>query len=389
MDITEASIVHHIALVLLMLWVLVQLSWSHPVLFFLALLYLYKVRRLRNLVPGCVNAYYTLRLRKRLQFEEKKYANQRRVLELGMSFLSADDMSAKLAVRLRKRLGFGIKTSMHITSMHVEGKPNMLVIDVEKFVSSPEDFSNDETSKTMEPMPGTLHEKVEDLNADEYSRMTDEFEPINIKGQEKTGVWVHRPGADVSQTWEPRKGHARHSEELHQEGVCAKSPSPSSSGSHLSDASSNEESVGEKKVRLKTIRRGLHKLSSVFHRTQKQGSPKECQEVTPTPRPNLPPLAEKQASIKSAVPDSFDEGNGEPEPDEERCSSDMDEGESSGIGQTPQTPRNFISKSSESLKITLSRETSNKLKEVQSSEAEDALVNDPLVSAGSPTSISP
>ncbi|RWW66071.1 hypothetical protein BHE74_00026581 [Ensete ventricosum] len=97
MDITEASIVHHIALVLLLLWVLVQLGWSHPVLFFLALLYLYKVRRLRNLVPGCV-------------------------LELGMSFLSADDMSAKLAVRLRKRLGFGIKTSLHITSMHVEGK---------------------------------------------------------------------------------------------------------------------------------------------------------------------------------------------------------------------------------------------------------------------------
>lgn len=44
------------------------------------------------------------------------------VLELGMSFLSADDMSAKLAIRLRKRLGFGIKTNMHITSMHVEGK---------------------------------------------------------------------------------------------------------------------------------------------------------------------------------------------------------------------------------------------------------------------------
>ncbi|RWV82453.1 hypothetical protein GW17_00056048 [Ensete ventricosum] len=259
----------------------------------------------------------------------------------------------------------------------------------EELQKETKDFSNDETSKTMEPMPGTLHEKVEDLNAEEYSRMTDEFEPINIKGQEKTGVWVHRPGADVSQTWEPRKGHARHSEELHQEGVCAKSPSPSSSGSHLSDASSNEESVGEKKVRLKTIRRGLHKLSSVFHRTRKQGSPKECQEVTPTPRPNLPPLAEKQASTKSTVPDSFDEGNGEPEPDEERCSSDMDEGESSGIGETPQTPRNFISKSSESLKITLSRETSNKLKEVQSSEAEDALVNDPLVSAGSPTSISP
>ncbi|URE43552.1 C2 domain [Musa troglodytarum] len=673
MDITEASIVHHIALVLLLLWVVVRLGWSHPVLFFLALLYLYKV-----------NAYYTLRLRKRLQFEEKKYANQRRllsdtesvrwlnhaiekiwpicmehiasqqfllpiipwfldkfkpwtarkavlhhlylgrnppmftdlrvlhqsgdddhlVLELGMSFLSADDMSAKLAVRLRKRLGFGIKTNMHITSMHVEGKvlvgvkflrhwpflgrvrvcfveppyfqmtvkpifghgldvtelpgisgwldkllddafeqtlvePNMLVIDVEKFVSTPEecwftvkerslvahvklemlegadmkpsdlngladpyvrgqlgtsrfqtkiqrktlspkwleefkipinsweapnvlvlqvrdkdtifddmlgdcsvnindlrggqrhdmwlslqnikmgrihlaitvleeelqkepkDLSNDRTSKTMEPMPGTFNEKAEDLNTEEYSRMTDEFEPINIKGQEKTRVWIHRPGADVSQIWESRKGHARHSEELHQEdNVYAKSPSPSSSGSHQSDTSSNEEIVGGKKVRLKTIRRGLHKLSSVFHRTRKHGSPKESQEVTPTPRPHLPPLGKKQALRKITVPDSFDKDNEEPEPGEERCSSDMDKGESPGNGETPQTPKNFISKSSKSLKITLSRETSNKLKEVQSSGAEDkddsqgtdlsndASVNDPLVSAGCPTSIS-
>lgn len=39
-----------------------------------------------------------------------------------MNFLSADDMSAKLAVQLRKRLGFGITANMHITGMHVEGK---------------------------------------------------------------------------------------------------------------------------------------------------------------------------------------------------------------------------------------------------------------------------
>jgi len=42
-------------------------------------------------------------------------------LELGMNFL-ADDMSAVLAVKLRKRLGFGIWTKMHVTGMHVEGK---------------------------------------------------------------------------------------------------------------------------------------------------------------------------------------------------------------------------------------------------------------------------
>lgn len=44
------------------------------------------------------------------------------VLELGMNFLAADDMSAILAVKLRKRLGFGMWTKLHLTGMHVEGK---------------------------------------------------------------------------------------------------------------------------------------------------------------------------------------------------------------------------------------------------------------------------
>lgn len=44
------------------------------------------------------------------------------MLELGMNFLAADDMSAILAVKLRKILGFGIWTKLHLTGMHVEGK---------------------------------------------------------------------------------------------------------------------------------------------------------------------------------------------------------------------------------------------------------------------------
>lgn len=44
------------------------------------------------------------------------------VLELGMKFLAADDMSAILAMKLRRRLGFGVWTKLHLTGMHVEGK---------------------------------------------------------------------------------------------------------------------------------------------------------------------------------------------------------------------------------------------------------------------------
>ncbi|KAL5221410.1 hypothetical protein ABZP36_026123 [Zizania latifolia] len=44
------------------------------------------------------------------------------VLELGMNFLSAEDMSAVLAMQLHKSVGLGMTANMHLTSMHVEGK---------------------------------------------------------------------------------------------------------------------------------------------------------------------------------------------------------------------------------------------------------------------------
>ncbi|XP_015688171.1 C2 domain-containing protein At1g53590-like isoform X2 [Oryza brachyantha] len=44
------------------------------------------------------------------------------VLEIGMNFLSAEDMSAVLSMQLHKSVGFGMTANMHLTSMHVEGK---------------------------------------------------------------------------------------------------------------------------------------------------------------------------------------------------------------------------------------------------------------------------
>ncbi|CAO2175261.1 unnamed protein product [Urochloa humidicola] len=44
------------------------------------------------------------------------------VLELGMNFLSAEDMSVVLAMQLHKSVGLGMTANMHLTSMHVEGK---------------------------------------------------------------------------------------------------------------------------------------------------------------------------------------------------------------------------------------------------------------------------
>lgn len=44
------------------------------------------------------------------------------VLQLGVNFVSADDISAIFAVKLRKTFGFGMLAKLHMTSMQVEGK---------------------------------------------------------------------------------------------------------------------------------------------------------------------------------------------------------------------------------------------------------------------------
>ncbi|CDY32353.1 BnaC01g36720D [Brassica napus] len=445
----ECSVFHHVVIVLMLLWLLSYLNRSHALFYFLALVYLY-----------LVHERYVMRLRKKFQFEERKQANQKRVLsdsesvrwlnhavekiwpicmeqiasqkilrpiipwfldkyrpwtakealiqhlylgrnpplltdirvlrqstgddhlvlELGMNFLTADDMSAILAVKLRKRLGFGMWTKLHLTGMHVEGKvlvgvkflrrwpflgrlrvcfaeppyfqmnvkpifthgvdvtvlpgiagwldkllsvafeqtlvePNMLVVDMEKFVSpqsgenwffvdekepvahalvevveasdvKPSDlnglsdpyvkgqlgayrFKTKILKKTLSPKwqeefkipiltwdsPNILNIEVQDkdrfsddslgdcsVNIAEFRggerndmwlplqnikmgrlhlaitvtedeakspRVRDNLEPINIEGQEETGIWVHQPGTEVSQIWEPRKGKSR------------------------------------------------------------------------------------------------------------------------------------------------------------------------------------
>ncbi|KAG6526558.1 hypothetical protein ZIOFF_016549 [Zingiber officinale] len=658
MDITEVSILHHIALILLLLCGLVRLGWAHPVVFLVSFFYLY-----------AVNARYTLRLQKRLQFEERKYANQRRllsdtesvrwlnyavekiwpicmeqiasqqfllpiipwfldkfkpwtakkavmqhlylgrappmftdirvlresvdddhlvhitVLELGMNFLSADDMSAKLAVQLRKRLGFGITAMMHITGMHVEGKilvgvkflrqwpfigrvricfaeppyfqmtvkpifghgldvteipgisgwldklldvafgqtlvePNMLVVDVEKFVCATEEewftvkekhpigyvklemlegadmkpadlnglsdpyvkgklgpykfqtkiqrktlspkwqeefkipisswesqnllslqvrdkdtifddmlgncsvsinelrggqrhdmwlalqnikmgrihlaitvieedsqkehknLSDNEISKATEQVPSeAADEKVENIGDGEHPKMTDDFEAIDVQGQEKTGVWVHRPGSDVCQKWKPRKGRARQPDTkvLRQEIASNKSPTSSpSSGSHDSDSDSDAATDG-KKVRLKGIRKGLHKLGSMFHRSPRQSSKDDQKDAScapTTPHVNIPPLGEKRTSVKIVVSDKYDEKS----PELGEGSSKVDEVESPGKISSVQTPKNLMSKSFRSM---LSRKDSSRLR-VSGVEDDDALVDDHLVIPGSP-----
>ncbi|XP_019242373.1 PREDICTED: C2 domain-containing protein At1g53590-like [Nicotiana attenuata] len=68
-SITDATIIHHVAIVLLLLWLLNSFDCCHPFAYFLSLIYLYMVHE-----------QYVTKLRRKLQFEEKRQSSQRRVL---------------------------------------------------------------------------------------------------------------------------------------------------------------------------------------------------------------------------------------------------------------------------------------------------------------------
>ncbi|KAK4438984.1 C2 domain-containing protein [Sesamum alatum] len=534
-SITDATILHHVCIVLLLLWCLNSFNCCHPVAYFLSLVYIY-----------LVHEGYVLKLRKKLQFEEKKESNQRRVLsdsetvrwlnqviermwpvcmeeivsqkilspivpwflkkykpwtakdielqhlylgrsppiftdmrilqpsngddhlvlELGINFRTADDMSGILGVKLRKRLGFGMWAKLHLLGLHIEGKvlvgvkflhgwpfisrlrlcfagppycqmtvkpifthgldvtevpgiagwidnllavifeetlvePNMLVVDVEKFASpQPENwFSVDAKEpvahaivevleaadmkpsdlngladpyvkgqlgpyrfrtkihkKTLTPkwreefkipictwdsqnvlvievldkdplfddmlgectvninelrdgqrhdlwLPlqniktGRLHlavtvlegkgkgsesscdtesadgEKgsVSSVTSGKSPKVADKFEPVDIDGQSETGIWIHHPGSEVLQVWEPRKGRSRQLDGHRLNGQ-AQGEGGDSVGSlkssGLNDVSDSDESSDSNKSQSKSrVRRGLRKIGSVFRKS--------------------------------------------------------------------------------------------------------------------------
>ncbi|EFH68021.1 integral membrane single C2 domain protein [Arabidopsis lyrata subsp. lyrata] len=593
----ESSLIHHIIIVLLLLWFISSLNRSHAFFYFLALIYLY-----------LVHERYVMRLKRTLQFEERKQANQRRVLsdsesvrwmnyavekiwpicmeqiasqkilgpiipwflekyrpwtakkaviqhlymgrnppllthirvlrqstgddhlvlELGMNFLAADDMSAILAVKLRKRLGFGMWTKLHLTGMHVEGKvligvkflrrwpflgrlrvcfaeppyfqmtvkpifthgldvavlpgiagwldkllsiafeqtlvqPNMLVVDMEKFVSQnqenwffvdekepvahvlvevfealdvkPSDlngladpyvkgklgayrFKTKTQKKTLSPKwqeefkipiftwdsPSILNIEVRDkdrfvddtlgecsvnigefrggqrndmwlplqdikmgrlhlaitvieediqtsfasdttnlgsFSSDKAPSVVDNFEPITIDGQEETGIWVQKPGAEVSQIWEPRKGKSRRLDSQIQ-----RNPNDGSLNSGSSSTDDNQE--GSKNP-MKSVGRGLRKIGSVFHRHGKKeefliGSIEE--EQSQSPRINLKAVNQKDVGLNFIVDDNL---SGPLSGKSLDCES-LDAEEHSGKGHMKDVAKSFLKQAEKSAK---------------------------------------
>lgn len=143
--------------------------------------------------------------------------------------------------------------------------------------------------------------------SDKSPRVRDNMEPINIEGQEETGIWVHQPGTEVSQIWEPRKGKSRCLDNQIR-GV----PHDTSAGSVRSTASAspNNESSSpdeneEGKNTMRSVGRGLKKIGLVFHRNGKkeENHTRNIEDDIRSPRINLKALNQKDVGVKFIVED--------------------------------------------------------------------------------------
>lgn len=95
MDITEVSIIHHIGIVLLVIWLLSSFNYCHPLFYFISLIYLYLVSKILKSINFVlflhkswvfmiflllkVHENLAERFRRKVRFEERKQANQKRV----------------------------------------------------------------------------------------------------------------------------------------------------------------------------------------------------------------------------------------------------------------------------------------------------------------------
>lgn len=117
---------------------------------------------------------------------------------------------------------------------------------------------------------------------------TDTFEPIDIKGQKETGIWVQHPGTDISQSWQPRKGSRRLDTEIQ------------------GDSATGNDENGSGKNPINKVQRGLKKIGSVFHRNSKKddysGSIKED---LPSPHVNLRAINRRESGVNFIVDDSL------------------------------------------------------------------------------------
>ncbi|KAL2466712.1 C2 domain-containing protein [Abeliophyllum distichum] len=159
---------------------------------------------------------------------------------------------------------------------------------------------------------GRLHLAVTVSERSAKRMVTDEFEPIDIKGQWDNGIWIHHPRREFVPVWEPRKGKRRHLEIHHLDGRQVQGGGGDPNGSPPSTSrpngrSSTDGSVDANKLKsLNPIRKGLRKLSLVFHRRTRAKDISNCLvELKPSPQDSIIALNNKEIGMKLEIEDTI------------------------------------------------------------------------------------
>lgn len=164
-------------------------------------------------------------------------------------------------------------------------------------------------------------------SSDEFQKMSDEFEPVDIEGSEKPDVWVHRPGSDVTSAWEPRKGRPRcQDSKIHRENdACSDSPRSSVSESHRSDSSTEEATSSKSHRHLHKVKKGLGKLAgAVLHRSPRKENDDEASPCV-APHPNIRPVGESRVSVTYVVDQDPGANRSGSRPDDQQQSPEREE----------------------------------------------------------------
>lgn len=167
-----------------------------------------------------------------------------------------------------------------------------------------EDQSNKEDIRESFANETTDKGSFSSVSSEKSPKAADNFEPINIEGQQETGIWVHQPGSEVAQTWEPRKGKNRRLDTLVRRvpNGSFNSTNSAASGSLNNDSSSTDDNQEGKN----RIRRGLRKIGSMFQRnSRKEDHAGSIGEAVPSPHVNLRAVNTKDVGVKFIVEDSL------------------------------------------------------------------------------------
>lgn len=141
-------------------------------------------------------------------------------------------------------------------------------------------------------------------------KVADTFEAVDVQGQKDTGIWVHHPGSEISQAWEPRKGKSRHTDT---EILPLETPRSSKEPSLHTDSSSSDESKdGHRTKRGNIFQRGIQKLfhshsHSHSHKHSKNEDSSNSSANAPSPHSNVKPRHLKRVGVKLVMGDGISE----------------------------------------------------------------------------------